>query len=148
MVKTKNFVRTGLAALVAVLFSCSGVDINDDLAVLQDIQGTWIGYEKTGEIYRHVKLYISDNTFNGWLQTTESGEEPTWTVLPSENGTFSLSGVLDNAKGSGKCRKFSFFINGRCCGDNSLTAKTLSGIITYEEGKGLLVDDGMSMAKQ
>jgi hypothetical protein len=148
MVKTKNFVRTGLAALTAVLFSCSGVDINDDLAVLQDIQGTWIGYEKTGDIYRHVKLYISDNTFNGWLQTTESGEEPAWTVLPSENGTFSLSGVLDNAKGSGKCRKLSFAIQGRCCGDNSLTARTLSRIITYEDGKGLQVEGSLSMAKK
>lgn len=148
MVKMIRVLCKGLVALIVVLCSCSGVDINDDLAVLQDVQGTWIGYEKTGDLYRHVKLYISDNTFNGWLQTTESGEEPAWTVLPNENGTFSLSGVLDNAKGSGKCRKLSFFIRGRCCGDNSLTAKTLSGIITYEEGKGLQVDGILSMAKK
>jgi hypothetical protein len=148
MVKTIHVVRMGLIAFAAVFFSCSGIDINDDLAVLQDVQGTWIGYEKTGDIYRHVKLYISDNTFNGWLQTTDSGEEPSWTVLPNENGTFSLSSVLVKADSSGKYRKFNFFINGRCCGDNSLTAKTLSGIITYEEGKGLQVDGGMSMAKQ
>jgi hypothetical protein len=148
MVRTLHVLRMGFIALAAVFFSCSEIDINDDLAVLQDIQGTWIGYEKTGDMYRHVKLYISDNAFNGWLQTSESREEPAWTVLPNENGTFSLSGVLDNAKGSGKCRKFNFFIRGRCCGDNSLTATTLSRIITYEEGKGLQVDGSLSMAKK
>jgi hypothetical protein len=147
MVKPINAMRTALFALTVVFFSCSGVDINDDLAVLQDIQGTWIGYEKTGDLYRHVKLYITDNTFNGWLQMTESGEEPAWTVLPNENGTFSLSAVLDNAKDSGKYRKFNFFIRGRCCGDNSLTARTLSGIIIYEDGKGLLVSGGTSMTR-
>jgi hypothetical protein len=147
MVKPKIAKRTGLIALAAFFLSCSGVDINDDLAVIQDIQGTWTGYEKTGDLYRHVKLYITDNTFNGWLQMTESGEEPTWTVLPNENGTFSLSAVLDGAKDSGKYRKFNFFIRGRCCGDNSLTARTLSGIITYQEGIGLQVDGGKTMVR-
>jgi hypothetical protein len=148
MVNMMQVLRKGIVVLAVVLFSCSGIDINDDLAVLQDIQGTWIGYEKTGDFYRHVKLYISDNTFNGWLQTTESAEEPTWTVLPNENGTFSLSAVLNNTGDSKKYRKFNFFIRGRCCGDNSLTARTLSGIIAYEEGKGMRVFGGESLVKR
>ncbi len=126
-------------ALLVVITSCSRVDINDEQAVMKDIQGTWIGYENIGGLFRHIKVNIKENTFEGWLQTSDSDIEPSWTVLPTESGTFSLSSVLENPNEAGKFRKFSFVINGRCCGDNSLTAKTLSELIAYMDSKGLLI---------
>ena len=131
--------KIGFFILIAVITSCSRVDINDEQAVMKDIQGTWIGYEYTGGIFRHIKVNIKENTFDGWLQTSDSDIEPSWTVLPTESGTFSLSSVLENSTKAGKFRKFSFVINGRCCGDNSLTAKTLSELIAYIDGKGLFI---------
>jgi hypothetical protein len=117
--------------------SCSGIDINDEQAVMKDIQGTWIGAEHNGNIYRHIKLIISDNTFAGWYQFSESVDEPVWTVVPTENGTISLSSVQENPDETGKYRSINFFILHRCCGDNSLTANILSKIITYQDRKGL-----------
>jgi hypothetical protein len=145
---TKNLlIKSGFFVLIAVVTSCSRVDINDEQAVMKDIQGTWIGCEQIGGHFRHIKVNIRENTFEGWLQTSDSGTEPSWTVLPAETGTFSLSSVLDNPKEAGKFRKFGFAINGRCCGDNSLTAKTLSELIAYVDGKGLFIA-GRSAAVQ
>jgi hypothetical protein len=135
-----NFLKDiGLFTLILVITSCSRVDINDEQAVMKDIQGTWIGHEYIGGFIRHIKVNIKENTFEGWVQTSDSDIEPSWTILPTESGTFSLSSVLENSNETGKFRKFSFVINGRCCGDNSLTAKTLSQLIAYTDGKGLLI---------
>jgi hypothetical protein len=133
------FKNIGFFILIAVITSCSRVDINDEEAVMKDIQGTWTGYEYTGGIFRHIKVNIKENTFEGWLQTSDSEIDPSWTVLPTERGTFSLSSVLENSTKARKFRKFSFVINGRCCGDNSLTAKTFSELIAYIDGKGLFI---------
>jgi hypothetical protein len=111
------------------------------------MQGIWIGSEHNGDIYRHIKLIISDNTFTAWHQITESADKPGWTVLPTESGTISLSSVQDISNESGKYRKINFFIRGRCCGDNSLTANIMSKMITYHEGKGLCVTDQIPMSR-
>ena len=113
---------------------------------MKDIQGTWTGYEKTENIYRHIKLNISGNRFEGWLQTSDSDIEPEWTVLPTEQGTFSLSTVNDTDKEE-PSRKLNFAILNRCCGDNSYTAVTLSRLITYTDGLGLSLGNRVSMIR-
>ena len=145
--KTTYIKDAAIITIIAILTACSGVDIDDDLAVMKDIQGTWVGDELSGNFYRHIKVNITDNRFDGWLQTTDSITEPAWTILPTETGTFSISSVQEKVSGTGKYRSFNFVILGRCCGDNSLTAKTLSEMITYENRKGLLVAGRVSMIR-
>ena len=134
-------------AIISILTACSGVDIDDDTAVMKDIQGTWVGNMQTGNIYRHIKVNITDNRFDGWLQTSDSLTEPIWAVLPTETGTFSISSAREKLSGTGKFRSFNFVILGRCCGDNSLTAKTLSEMITYDSRKGLLMAGMLTMTR-
>jgi hypothetical protein len=148
VMKTDFLKSIGFFTLLVVIVSCSRVNINDEQAVMKDIQGTWIGREYIGGLIRHIKVNIKENTFEGWLQTSDSDNEPSWTVLPTESGTFSLSSVLENPNKAGKFRKFSFVINGRCCGDNSLTAKTLSQLIAYMDGKGLYIAQRAAEASQ
>jgi hypothetical protein len=134
--------------LIVLLSSCSRVNINDEQAVLKDIQGTWTGCAKDGNLYNHIKLDISQDSFNGWLQTTDSEKAPTWDILPGESGTFSLSAVMDNPDNPSKMRKFTFSVAGRCCGDKSLTITALSKLLSYNEEKGLAVADKISMIKK
>ena len=145
--KTTNLKDAAIITIIAILSACSGVDIDDDLAVMKDIQGTWVGDDLAGNFYRHIKVNITDNRFDGWLQISDSITEPAWTILPTETGTFSISSVLQKVSGTGRYRSFNFAILGRCCGDNSLTAKTLSEMITYENRKGLLVAGRVSMIR-
>jgi len=145
--KTTNLKDAAIITIIAILSACSGVDIDDDLAVMKDIQGTWVGDDLAGNFYRHIKVNITDNRFDGWLQISDSITEPAWTILPTETGTFSISSVQEKVSGTGKYRSFNFVILGRCCGDNSLTAKTLSEMITYENRKGLLVAGRVSMIR-
>lgn len=141
-----NYKTAAIIVAIVIFTSCSEVDINDEMAVMKDIQGTWIGKAPAGELYRHIKVSITDNRFNGWLQTTDSVAEPEWTVLPTESGTFSISSVLEEESGKDQFRSLKFAIAGRCCGDNSLTAITLSEMITYVNRKGLFVN-GKSMKR-
>jgi len=145
--KTTYLKYAAIITIIAILTACSGVDIDDDLAVMKDIQGTWVGDDLAGNFYRHIKVNITDNRFDGWLQISDSITEPAWTILPTETGTFSISSVQEKVSGTGKYRSFNFVILGRCCGDNSLTAKTLSEMITYENRKGLLVAGRVSMIR-
>jgi hypothetical protein len=139
--------HAAIITIIAVLTACSGVDINDDLAVMKDIQGTWVGEELAGNIYRHIKVNFTDNRFDGWLQTTDSITAPAWTILPTESGTFSISSLQEKESGNGKYRAVIFAIHGRCCGDNSLTAKTLSEMITYDGKRGLSLAGRISLTK-
>lgn len=134
MMKKTGFILSIL--LVAItLTSCSSVNINDEKAVVEDLQGTWTGYDRVGEMYMHVKLFIKEDHFDGWIQTTDSEQVPQWEAMPQEQGMFSLSAVLDN---SGKnCRRLKFSVVGRCCGDKSTAIQTLSRNIAYTEGQGL-----------
>mgnify|MGYP001769250686 CR=1 FL=1 len=135
---------TAIFVAILIFTSCSRVDIHDETAVMHDIQGTWIGKARIGEIYRHVKVTISENRFEGWLQTTDSVAEPEWTILPTESGTFSISSVREEESGKDIFRSLKFSIAGRCCGDNSLTAITFSEMITYMNRNGLSLN-GRSM---
>ena len=148
MIKLSLSPATALLVWMALFTSCSGVDIGDEQAVMDDLQGTWIGLEQTKNFYRHIKLNISGNTYHGWIQYSDSAEEPDWTPLPAESGTFSLSSVMANTDIAPKFRRLSFSIPKACCGDNSVTAKTLSQTITYQEDKGLFVGDHASMVHE
>lgn len=144
----KFWLKALVVISAAILVSCSKVDIDDETAVLKDIQGTWVGYEWTGNFYRHIKVTIKENNrFEGWLQATDSIHEPTWTVLPTEIGSFSISTALKENPGPGKYRSFNFAMQGRCCTDNSLTARTLSELITYHEKKRLCIRDSIPMTR-
>jgi hypothetical protein len=141
----------GLLLVIAFsfYFSCSNaVDINNESAVMKDIQGAWVGYQNIGKVYRHFKLRVSNNLFEGWIQTSDSQDEPTWAAIPDEKGTLTLSSLLTNEEKKLNYRKFSLRCDGRCCGDKSLSVKTLSDLITYQEGKGLLLDGKVKMMKK
>lgn len=115
--------------------SCTRVNIRDEASVTTDLQGTWTGYDKVGEMYMHVKLFIQNDHFDGWLQTTDTQEEPEWTPMPGEQGVYSLSSVISEA--GRDCRRVKFMVPGRCCGDKSTTIQTLSRGIIYSDGQGL-----------
>jgi len=133
--------------LVAIITSCSKVNINDEKAVLMDIQGTWTGYENIGNIYRHIRLNISESSFDGWVQASDSASLDSWTDLPNESGTFSLSSVIEDPNEETRFRKFTFSVAGRCCGDKSLAIETLSKLLSYYDGKGLYIGGKVAMTK-
>ena len=130
---------TGIGLTLILTFCNFGpaIDIHDEQEVIHDIQGTWIGYENIAGTFRHIKLIFTENTFDSWLQISDSEVEPSWTILPSESGTFSMSSVLNNSTSTGKYRKIRFSNFGSFCGDNSTTSWTLSNLISYDEGGGL-----------
>jgi hypothetical protein len=139
MTKAGWISKVGIIVLVILSTSCTktGVDIRNEAEVLSAIQGTWVGYEQTGDFYTHVKLYLSENNFSAWMQTSDSAGEPEWAVLPDETGTFSLSNVLEPVNEGGAYRKLTFKVPGRCCGDKSIAIRNLSSKITFNAGKGL-----------
>jgi|GEM_PF-1691762 len=141
----------GIAAiilLIIVFSSCSKTDINSDEAVMNELQGTWIGNEMTGSMYQHFKLRIEKDTFEGWVQIADTPAEPEWTELPNEKGLISLSSVQDDPETTVKFRKFTFTCDGRCCGDKSLSLKALSGMISYVDGKGLTLSGKSKFRKK
>lgn len=140
--------RTAFILLLAVFASCSTADINNEQAVMTDIQGTWIGYEITGAMYQHIKLRIVKDAFEGWVQTSDSQAEPEWAELPNEKGLISLSSIQEDPENTIKFRKFAFTCDGRCCGDKSLSLKALSGMISYVEGKGLTLSAKSKLVKK
>ena len=143
------FSRAAFILILAVVISCSKADINNEQAIMTDVQGTWIGgYEITSAIYQHIKLRIVKDSFEGWVQTSDSHAEPEWAELPNENGLISLSSVLKDPENTVKFRKFAFTCAGRCCGDKSLSINTLSGMIRYVEGKGLNLGDKPNLMKK
>ncbi len=147
--KMTKFSSVVVALICTVVYtSCSKVDINNEQDVLKDIQGTWVGYEKNPTGFTHIKLNISEDSFDGWVQNSDSEKEPVWSILPGETGTISLSSVIVDPNGSSKIRKFSFSVSGRCCGDKSLVVESLSKLLSYNEGKGLYVADKLSMIKK
>jgi hypothetical protein len=141
----------GIAAfifLLIVLTSCSKTDINNDEAVMNELQGTWTGTEMTGDMYQHFKLKIEKDTFEGWVQMSDTPAEPEWTKLPNEKGLISLSSVQDDPETTIKFRKFAFTCDGRCCGDKSLSLQALSGMVSYVEGKGLTLSGKSKLSKK
>jgi hypothetical protein len=122
--------------------SCSHTDINNEKKVLYELQGRWTGIEKTDNMYMHVRLDISEDSFQSWLMITDSEKEPEWKPLPEEMGTFSLSSVFGDPNEQGKFRKLSFTVPGRCCGDKSSTITTLTSLLKYSDKKGLQFGQG------
>jgi hypothetical protein len=141
----------GIAAfilLLIVLTSCSKTDIDNNEAVMNELQGTWIGSEMAGTMYQHFKLIIEKDTFQGWVQISDTQVEPEWTELPNEKGLISLSSVQDDLENTIKFRKFAFTCDSRCCSDKSLSLKALSGMISYVEGQGLTLDGKSKLSKK
>jgi len=137
-----------LVVLFFVFIGCSNsVDINNEEAVMKDIQGAWIGCQNIGKVYRHIKLSVTNNMFEGWVQISDSKNEPIWVSVADEKGFISLSSLIDDTEQKIKYRKFAFTCSGRCCGDKSFSVKTLTELIAYQEGKGLMVDRTIKMVK-
>ena len=145
--RTANFFLFGIVTLLLFGNSRPAIDITDEQAVINSIQGEWIGYESIAGEYRHIKLKFSDDGYEGWLQTTGSTDNPEWAEMPNETGLFSMSAVQQYSNGAGKFRTIRFTILGSCCGDNSLTAWTLSQLIIYDEAKGLYIGGRQAMTK-
>jgi len=142
---------TSIILIVIVLYfigSIFKVDINDEKAVIKDMQGTWVGYDHEGGIYTHYKLQISGNDFKGWLQTEYTNSEPNWSSQPDETGTFTLSPVQGYTNTSGNYRNINFYKNGGGYGNNSLTARAFTNMIIYDDGGGLYVVGWASMSKK
>jgi|WetSurMetagenome_2_1015567.scaffolds.fasta_scaffold20990_2 hypothetical protein len=147
--KKSGVVKPGaLIFLVALFVSCSSIDINNEESIIDDIQGTWTGFGQNGNLYTHIKLSILHDSFNGWVQTTESESMPVWAVLPNETGTYTLNSVQDDPEGSAKLRKFSFTVAGRCCGDKSLAVEALQKLVCYTDGKGLSLAGSKRMVRK
>jgi hypothetical protein len=146
--KSSVFSIFSVTILALLCSAASVVDISDEQAVINDIQGVWVGYEHLSGAYRHVKLKFADDGYEGWIEISEAAAEPEWAEQPGETGLFSLSSVLSYTQGTGKFRMIRFTILGSCCGDNSLTAYTLSRIITYDDKLGLYVAGQQVMRKK
>jgi hypothetical protein len=143
----KNISRLLVVGVFILMVFGSAADINNEQAIMADIQGTWTGYQQTGSLYRHFKLNFRDSEFDGWMEMSDTSNEPEWNALPGESGTVSLSSVLEMPNETIKIRKIKFSASGRCCGDISLTAKTLSSTIAYKQDQGLYIEGAMAMQK-
>jgi hypothetical protein len=137
-----------LIFLVVLFASCSSIDITNEQAIVNDIQGTWTGFEKNGNLYTHIKLNVLHDSFDGWVQTTESETTPEWAVLPNETGTYTLNSIQDDPGSAAKLRKFTFTVAGRCCGDKSLTVEALQKLVCYVDGKGLSLEINKKMIRK
>ncbi len=147
----KSIFLRGLLLVIAFTFyfNCSNsVDITSENAVMKDMQGVWTGYQIVGKVYRHFKLIVKNNSFEGWMQISDSEKEPTWAETPHEKGALSLSSLLDDKEKKLKYRKFSLRCDGRCCGDKSASVKALTELISYQDGQGLMLDGNVKMVKK
>lgn len=148
MKKSGCFTIILIVAILAFIGSFFKVDIKDEEAVTKDMQGTWVGYDHEGGIYTHYKLNISGNEFNGWIETSYTDDEPSWSSQPTETGTYSLSPVQGYTNSSGKYRNINFYKEGGGYGNNSLSARTFTKMIVYDDGSGLYVVGWAAMRKK
>jgi hypothetical protein len=147
--KTSGILKSGaLFILLTMISSCSSIDINNEQAIINDIQGTWTGLVKSGNLYTHIKLNVMHDSFDGWVQTTESEATPVWSILPNESGTYTLNSVQDDNASSALVRKLTFSVAGRCCGDKSLAVETLQKMVCYVDKQGLSVSGNQKMIKK
>ncbi|MFN8255886.1 MAG: hypothetical protein U0W24_09375 [Bacteroidales bacterium] len=141
--------QLGFVLFLTGILSCAPpVSIDNERAILADVQGTWTGYQANGNFYQHFKLRIENDIFKGWVQTSDSKEEPIWKTAPDEEGNISLGSILQDSLATIKFRKFAFTCANRCCGDRSFSQKTLAQMITYVEGEGLMLDAKIKMNKR
>lgn len=147
-----KFIKIGSSVVVAIFFILiafgSGVDINDENAVIEDMQGTWGGNDHEGGVYTHYKLIISGTNFKGWMKSTYTDAEPDWSSQPDETGTFTLSPVQGYTNATGNYRNINFSMIGGGYGNNSLTARAFTNMIIYDESSGLYVAGWGRMSKK
>ena len=129
----------GVIVIIGAIGSLFKVDIDDEKAVLNKMQGTWVGYDRDGGIYSHYKLEISGSNFRGWMEPSYTNDEPNWKSRPDETGTFNLSPVQGYTNSSGKYRNINFYKQGGGFGNNSLTARAFTNSIIFDDGSGLYV---------
>jgi hypothetical protein len=139
--------KVALFLFLLVFSACSNVDITNDQQVMDDLQGTWTGYVKNGDMYQHIRIKIDKDSFEGWVQAADSTVITAWNDVPDEAGLISISTVQENPEFRLKYRKFAFTCKGRCCGDKSLSLKSLSDLLTYVDGKGLMAGTDFNMVK-
>lgn len=148
MKKIGCFTLIAIFAILVVIGSFLKTDIEDEQAVIKDMQGTWVGYDHEGGVYTHYKLQISGTNFKGWLQTAYTNDEPSWNSQYEETGTFTLSPVQGYTNTSNKYRNINFYKEGGGYGNNSLIARAFTNMIIYDEGGGLYVVGWASMDKK
>ena len=134
MKKTRIFLST-LIIIISLLLAVgsSSVDIFNEDAVIQDMQGTWVGHSHNGlgEFqYMHYKVKFDGEKFYGWIQSARTDREPGWNSKPDVTGTWSLSDVLTFTNSSSKYRN----INIENDDENLLEARTLQKMIIWDNG--------------
>lgn len=137
-----------IIVIIAIIGSFFKVDINDNEAVIKDMQGIWVGYDHEGGVYTHYKLQISGTNFKGWFQTAYTSSEPNWTSQPDETGTFTLSPVQGYTNSAGNYRNINFYKEDGEYGNNSLTARAFTKMIIYDDGSGLYIVGWAPMNKK
>jgi hypothetical protein len=126
----------------------STTDINNEKAVMKDIQGEWIRNMNFADMYRHIKLSIDGNSFKAWVQMSEYEDEPDWLEFPDEKGRFTLSSLIEDKNKNINYRKFTFSCEGRCCRDKSVAIESLTELLTFVERKGLTIGEKMKMVRR
>lgn len=133
-----RIIKSMISFLTIVIFiiaavGSSSVDIYDEEAVKEDMQGTWIGnsHDGIGEFqYMHYKVEFNGNKFKGWIQAARTDREPSWETKPDVVGTWSLSEVLTFTNSASNYRNIYFSEDD----GNLLTARTLQQMIIWDNG--------------
>lgn len=121
-----------LAVIIGLAIGIGGTDINSTKDVIEDMQGSWTGYDHEGGIYTHYKLVINGNSFKGWMQSAYTDDTPNFASSPDVTGTYTLSPVQGYTNSSGKYRNINFTMEGGGFGNNSLSARSFTNMIIYD----------------
>lgn len=120
-----------LALLVA---SADDVDISDNEAVYNHMQGSWVGYshDGIGEFqFNHYRVDIIGNKFSGWIVGARTSDQPTWDYTSDVQGTWELSEVLTYTNSDSRYRNIYFTEENR---SEMLKARTLQNMIVFDKG--------------
>lgn len=137
-----------LAVIIGLAIGIGGADINSSKDVIERMQGSWTGYDHEGGIYTHYKLVISGNSFKGWMQTAYTDDTPNFASSPDVTGTYALSPVQGYTNSSGKYRNINFTMEGGGFGNNSLSARSFTNMIIYDNSGGLYVVGWAAMSRE
>lgn len=137
-----------LAVIIVVAVGIGGADITSENAVIEQMQGSWVGNDHEGGIYTHYKLVISGRSFKGWMQPAYTDDTPNFASSPDVAGTFTLSPVQGYTNSSGKYRNINFTMEGGGFGNNSLSARSFTNMIVYDNSRGLYVVGWGGMSSQ
>jgi|APTNR8051073442_1049403.scaffolds.fasta_scaffold02409_10 hypothetical protein len=137
-----------LAVIIGLAIGIGGADINNSKDVIERMQGSWTGYDHEGGIYTHYKLVINGNSFKGWMQTAYTNDTPNFASSPDVTGTYTLSPVQGYTNSSGKYRNINFTMEGGGFGNNSLSARSFTNMIIYDNSVGLYVVGWAAMSRE